>query len=81
MTERRYNIRAYFKRGKLDRLEAGDFGPVTDADRDNAIPRELPVNDDCLIAWPTDPEFTGPLGVAMMLGCPVSDHFWASPSL
>lgn len=71
--ERRFNLKAVFLNGKLDRLIIGDFGPVEEGE----YPRnDGPLNEDSLIAWNVDPEFTGAHGIASILGCPVTDRFW-----
>lgn len=72
-TGKRYNLKALFKGGKLDRLIVGDFGPV-DEKPTTKVDHISPV--DSLIAWDVDPEMTGPHGIASILGLPVTDRFW-----
>ena len=55
-TAKRFNLKALFRGGKLDRLIVGDFGPVGDKPT-TKVDRMSP--EDSLIAWNVDPEMTG----------------------
>lgn len=72
-TGKRFNLKALFRGGKLDRLIVGDFGPVGDK-HTTKVDRMSP--EDSLISWNVDPEMTGPHGIASILGLPVTDRFW-----
>jgi hypothetical protein len=71
-TMKRYNLKATFKCGKLDKLEHGDFGPVGD---DKGLKVEDAAASDCFICWPVDPIFTGRRGIASMLGWETTRRF------
>jgi len=62
--ERRYNIKLLFKRGKLDKMVYGDFGKATRPDKE---PIDVMNTEDCLIAWPVNPDCTGKAGIVDIL--------------
>ena len=70
MSEKRYNLKVLFKRGRVYRIEHGDFGPaVEEGKRVDAAPTE-----DFLASWPVNPEFTGKYGILSMLAVPAHDN-------
>ena len=71
--ERRFNIKATFRDGRLDRLEFGDFGAAT---RPPGKRVDRMKCEDCFIAWPVDPQSTGRSGIASLLDVPVTDRFF-----
>lgn len=70
-TERRFNLKIMFRRGRVYRIEHGDFGPAVEraeCKRADTAPR-----DDFLATWPVPPEHTGKYGILALLDLPSHD--------
>lgn len=73
--ERSYNVKILFHGKKVDRILIGDFGPVPNGEHK---PTKM-VSEDSLIAYPLDPEISGPSGIINAIGNPpVTERFWNS---
>jgi len=69
------NVKLLFKGGKLDEIVFGDFGKIEKPDGP-PVSIDSKQWEDCLLAWPVCPEFTGKSGIVSILNLPVTDRLF-----
>ena len=72
MKIKKANVKLLFKGGKLNEILFGDFGSI-EIPTGGSQEKKAGQWEDCLLAWPCDPQSTGKSGIVGILGLPVTD--------